>query len=103
MFFFSPKSLPSEEYGQVGNECRPSPDVGQHDSHLLAGDLHRVHERLWDGVVTVDADAAQVQNGDGATVDVETVPDITWLIVVEIQVNWVYSLIKDLCADLHMA
>ena len=67
----------SEENRQIGDKCRPRPDVGKHDGHFLARNFHRVHERLRDGVVAIDADAAQVQDGDGAKVDVETVPNIT--------------------------
>lgn len=71
-------SLPSEEYGEKGDKGRPSPDVGQHDGHFFARDFHWVHERLRDGVIAIDTDAAQVQNGDGAAIDVEAVPDITY-------------------------
>lgn len=71
------RRVPSEEYGEKGDKGRPSPDVGQHDGHFFARDFHWVHERLRDGVIAIDADAAQVQNGDGAAIDVEAVPDIT--------------------------
>ena len=67
----------SEENRQIGDKCRPRPDVGKHDGHFLARNFHRVHERLRDGVVAIDADAAQVQDGNGAKIDVETVPNIT--------------------------
>lgn len=67
---------PSENDGHIGDDCRPDPDVGQHDGHLATVDLHRVHERLGDGVVAIDANAAQVQYRHGTKIDVERVPDV---------------------------
>jgi len=59
-----------------GNDgaCRPHDD--DLDEHSASGPLHRVRDRVVDGVVAVERDGAQVEDGRGAGKDVERQPRI---------------------------
>ena len=68
--------VPAEKDGHEGDGDGEHPDEGEHHHHQPLGDDQRVVERLDDGVVAVDADAAQVDDADGGGVHVQRVPHV---------------------------
>ncbi len=62
--------------GYAADEDGAEPDGADHNVHSLGGDLHRVVERLDDGVVAVVADAAEVHDAGGAEEHVAAVPEV---------------------------
>ena len=62
--------------GYAADEDGTEPDGADHDIDPLRGDLHRIIERLDDGVVAVVADAAEVHDAGGAEEHVAAVPEV---------------------------
>ncbi|KAH9390388.1 hypothetical protein TYRP_023092 [Tyrophagus putrescentiae] len=62
--------------GYAADEDGAEPDGADHDVDPLCGDLHRIIERLDDGVVAVVADAAEVHDAGGAEEHVAAVPEV---------------------------
>lgn len=65
-----------DEQGGERDAGGEAPDEDHPDDHPLGGALDAVLERFGDGVVAVDADHAQVEDGGGAAEDVEADPEV---------------------------
>lgn len=74
------RGVPMEEDGDEGDDPRRYPHAREHYRYPFAGHLERVLERPQDGVVSVDADAAQVHDGRRTEEDVARVPEIAQLL-----------------------
>lgn len=70
------RSVPAHEDGDEADEGRQDPCASEHAAHRALPHDDRVLERTDDRVITIDADAAQVQNRGGGKIHVQRVPQI---------------------------
>ena len=68
--------VPAIEDGHEGDDRRKNPAAHQHPYRDLLRHVDRIAQGLDDGVVTVHRDEHEMEDGDGAEVDVEGVPHV---------------------------
>lgn len=70
------RHLPAHEDGNKRDDGRRDPHVEQHDGDDALGHVDRVLEWLDDGVVAVNRNAAQVEDGRRREEDVQRIPHV---------------------------
>lgn len=69
-------SVPSGEYRQEAHNRGRAPNHAQHATQSKIRHDQRIVQRLYDRVITIDADAAQMKYGNGAEKHVQRVPHV---------------------------
>lgn len=68
--------VPTDEYGQKGEQCRRDPRIYQHNGHHAFGHIYRILERFHNRIVSVHGNATQMQNAGCREINIQAVPQI---------------------------